>query len=200
MGLFEVLGEFVNWLGTLLPRWALIRSTQGAVVFHRKGERIIRGPKIIWWLPCMSDLEIIPVKRQVIDLPPQTLMTKNVEADEAAGIVAQKGVSVIAGAVVVYDVEDVGKYLVDNHDADQSLVEVAGAAVRDAIVCKTLDEIQETDGRKKIDGRLTSHAQETLKVFGVRIERMRLTDFSTAQIINYVGALIPGVLQEETED
>ena len=62
-----------------------------------------------------------------------------------------------------------------------------------------MDEIQEKDGRKKIDGQLTSYAQKPLKSFGIEIERMRLTDFSTAQIINYVGAMpiLPQTPEEE---
>ena len=181
-----MLGEFVHWLGTLLPRWGLVRSTHGGVVFHRKGERILKGPCIYWWLPCISDSEIVPVRRQVIDLAPQTLTTKD-------------GTPVIAGAVVVYDIQDVRKFLVENTDALESMTEVAGAALRDAVTARTLDEIQKND-RKTTDNALTKSAKDHLAEFGVRIERMRLTDFAPAQIINYVGAPMIGAPAEETEE
>lgn len=186
MNLFSVLGDLVNWLGSLLPRWGLVRSTEAGVVFHRKGQRILKGPRLFWWLPCISEVEIVPVVRQVIDLIPQTLMTK-------------EGKSVIAGAIVVYAVADVHKYLVENHDAERSLAEVANAALREAIVSKTLAEIQEND-RKTMDNALTRAAKDHLAEFGVEIERMRLTDFSTAQIVNYVGAPLGMPPQEETEE
>ncbi|CAK9074188.1 Band 7 protein CG42540 [Durusdinium trenchii] len=168
MDLFGALGSLLEWMGSLLPRWALVRSTEGAVVFHRKGERVISGPKIVWWLPCVSDMELCEVNRQTVELAPQTLMTKD-------------GKTVIAGGVVVFKVVDVRVFLVDNYDATDALAEVAAFALRDAIVGKTMEEIQETDGRKKIDGRLTSFAQEALGIFGIEVEYMRLTDFSTAR-------------------
>ena len=155
-------------------------------MFHRKGERILKGPRIYWWLPCISDSEIVPVRRQVIDLAPQPLTTKD-------------GRSVIAGAVVVYDIQDVRKFLVENTDAAESLAEVAGAALRDAIVSRTLDEIQKND-RKTTDNALTKAAKDHLAEFGVRIERMRLTDFAPAQIINVIGTPMFGAPAEEIEE
>lgn len=173
MDVFAVLGDFLQWVGSLLPRWKLICTTEGAVVFRRRGEKIVRGPKIVWWIPCVSDLEVIPIVRQVIDLHPQTLTTKDSHP-------------VIAGAVVVYDVQDVRKFLVENFDAEQSIAEVAGAALRETIVDKTFDEIQDNP-RKTTDNALSRAASDHLSEYGVRVERMRLTDFAKARIINFVG-------------
>ncbi len=154
-------------------------------MFSRKKDRVFRGPRIIWWLPCVSDLEIITVVRQVVDLEPQTLMTKD-------------GKPVVAGAVVVYTIEDVSRYLIENHDAERSVAEVAGAALRESIVVRPLAEIQENE-RKKVDNALTRTAGDHLAEFGILVERMRLTDFSTAQIMNYVG-VAPFAPYTETED
>lgn len=184
MDVFTALGEGLHWIVSLLPRWQLLRSTEAAVRFGRTGNKTFKGPKLIWWLPCLQDLEIVPVVRQVIDLEPQTLMT----ADEQ---------TVIAGGVVVYRITDVEKYLVENWDAEQSIQEVACAALREAIVGKKVPEIQEND-RKKVDNDLTRKAKDHLEEFGADVERMRLTSFSKAQIINYVGAT-PLVPQEHEE-
>lgn len=186
MDLLSVFGEFFHFLGTLFPRWHLIRSTEGGVVFRRNGERIVNGPRLIWWLPCVSDLETVPIVRQVIDLEPQTLMTKD-------------DVQVVASGVVVYDIDDVRKYLVENYDAELSLAEVASAALREVIVGARLEEIQRNT-RKTMDNALTKAAKEHLAEFGVRVERMRLTDFSKAMVVNYVGAGAGGYVPSEEED
>lgn len=185
MNLLSVFGEFFTWLGSLFPRWELVRSNEASVVFGRGGEKVRRGPQIFWWWPCVSDVETVPVVRQVIDLPPQTLMTRDSQ-------------TVIAGGVVVYSITDVRKFLVENHDADESAAEVAGAALRDAIVGRDLQEIQ-ANNRQTTDNALTRAARDHLAEFGVEVERMRLTNFSTAQIINYVGAT-PLALANDEED
>lgn len=175
MDLFSALGDLLHWLGNLLPRWQLLRSTEAGVRFGRRGNVLLKGPRIVWWLPCVQDLETVPVARQVIDLEPQTLMTSDNQ-------------TIIAGGVIVYTITDLEKYLVENYDAESSIEEVACAALRDAIVTKELGEIQKNN-RKTVDNDLTRQAKDHLEEFGIEVERMRLTNFSTAKIINHVGAM-----------
>lgn len=174
-GALNWIGELVEYLGSWIPRPEIVRATERGVAFwFGKWVRVVNpGWRLNW--PALMELETTPVVRQVLDLEPQTLMTKD-------------GRPVIAGGVVVFKIQDVRAYLVENYDADDAIGEVASAALRDAIVGRSLEEIQETDGRKSIDKRLSSIAQEALTPFGVVVEYVRLTHFAEAQVINYVGA------------
>jgi len=172
---FEWIGDSLTWAADWLPRPRIVRLTEGGIQFWFGSRvRVVKpGWRLDW--PALADLEIVPTARQTLNLEPQTLMT----ADNRP---------VVAGGVVVYRVSDVRCYLVDNVDAEEGIAEAARAALRDAITDETLDQIQETDGRKKINNRLAKAAQGLLTSFGVSVEYVRLTDFSTAQVLNVVGA------------
>lgn len=174
MDFMTALGEFVRYLGEWIPRPRIVRLTDGGVRFwFGRWASVVRpGWRLEW--PAFMELEIVPVVRQVTQLTPQTLFTKDSKP-------------VIAGAVIVWSIEDVRKYLVENYEAEDSVTEVAGYAVRDAIVGKTLDQIQETDGRSSIDRSLLAEASKALAKFGVKVETMRLTDFAPARVLNLVG-------------
>jgi regulator of protease activity HflC (stomatin/prohibitin superfamily) len=175
MDFFTVIGEAVRYLGEWIPRPRIVRLTDGGVRFWfgRWVSVVQPGWRLEW--PAFMELEIVPVVRQVTQLAPQTLFTRDSKP-------------VIAGAVIVWSIEDVRKYLVENYEAEDSVTEVAGYAVRDAIVGKTLDQIQETDGRSSIDRSLLAAASKALAMFGVKVEVMRLTDFAPARVLNLVGA------------
>jgi regulator of protease activity HflC (stomatin/prohibitin superfamily) len=175
MDFMTVLGEIVRYLGEWIPRPRIVRLTDGGIRFwFGKWASVVRpGWRLEW--PAVMELEIVPVVRQVTQLTPQTLFTRDSRP-------------VIAGAVIVWSIEDVHKYLVENFEAEDSVTEVAGYAVRDAIVGKTLEQIQETDGRRGIDRSLLAEASKALAKFGVKVEVMRLTDFAPARVLNLVGA------------
>lgn len=174
MDFMTVLGEIVRYLGEWIPRPRIVRLTDGGIRFWfgRWASVVHPGWRLEW--PAVMELEIVPVVRQVTQLAPQTLFTRDSKP-------------VIAGAVIVWSIEDVRKYLVENYEAEDSVTEVAGYAVRDAIVGKTLEQIQETDGRSSIDRALLSAASKALAMFGVKVETMRLTDFAPARVLNLVG-------------
>jgi len=175
MDVMTVLGEIIRYLGEWIPRPRIVRLTDAGIRFwFGKWASVVRpGWRLEW--PAFMELEVVPVVRQVTQLVPQTLFTKDSRP-------------VIAGAVIVWSIEDVRKYLVENYEAEDSVTEVAGYAVRDAIVGKTLEQIQETDGRRGIDRALLAEASKALVKFGVKVEIMRLTDFAPARVLNLVGA------------
>lgn len=182
---FEWIGEALTWVADWLPRPRIVCLNEGGVQFWFGSRvRVVKpGWRLDW--PAIATLEIIPVARQVLNLEPSTLTTAD-------------GHAVIAGGVVIFKVADVRKYLVDNIDADEGIAEAARMALRDAVVGKSFQEIQESDGRKKVDTRLTAAAQATLEPFGVSVERLSLTDFAKAQVLNVVGAAqVPYFPQEE---
>jgi regulator of protease activity HflC (stomatin/prohibitin superfamily) len=183
---FEWIGEALTWVADWLPRPRIVCLNEGGVQFWFGSRvRVVKpGWRLDW--PAIATLEIIPVARQTLNLEPQTLMTSDSHP-------------VVAGGVVVYRVSDVQRFLVSNVDADDGIAEAARAALRDAITDATLAQIQESDGRKKIDRRLADGAQKLLESFGVSVEYVRLTDFSTAQVLNVVGAPSAPYIPSEDE-
>lgn len=177
--MLDTIGSFLESFASLFPRLFIVRKTEEGIKF-KKGEIVIKlGPGLHIYWPLVSEIEVVPVVRQTLNLNSQTLMT-------------QDGITVIASGVVVYTIKNITTYLVENYDAEESIAEVASGSVRDVIVNRTLKDIQE-NSRNTTDRALTKAASEVLDVFGIEVEYLRLTDFAKARIINIVGAqpLIP---------
>ncbi len=183
MGLFDILGQMVSVLLSFVPRPVIVRATHKAVKFKWGRSKII-NPGWRWFWPLTTEIDLIVVVSQPLELPPQTLMTAD-------------GKSVVVGGVALYHIEDVHAYAVENFDADEAMGEVAGSAIRDAVVSKTLAELQESDGRKAINKTLMALAKVELERYGVVIEYFKLTDLSTCVVQNIVGASVAIPLAEE---
>ena len=167
------IGELFAWFADLFPRWLIVRATESGVKFQcGKHVRVLK-PGIRWYWPAFTDIETETVVRQTLNLDAQTLMTED-------------GKTVIASGVIVFHITDIIKFLVENFDADEAIAEVAGSALRKFVISKTVDEIQK--GRAAMDNALTKETQKLLTDFGVEVEYARLVSFSTARVINFVGA------------
>lgn len=169
---FGWIGEFVHWLAAFVPRWTLVRATERGVKFLPGGKTKEVGPGIQWYWPASTELETMPVVRQVLDTQPQTLMTKDNKPVYVSG-------------VVIYSISDLHTFLVDNYDAQDNLDDLVQMAIRKAIVNRTFDQIQQA--RADVDNILTKEASKALEPFGVSVEAARLTDFSLARVANIVG-------------
>lgn len=172
------IGEIFEWIGEFIPRWELVRATEGCVKFLPGGKTKVLGPGIHWYWPATTELETVPVVRQVADCQPQTLMTKDNEPVYVSGI-------------VIYTISNLHAYMVENYDADDNMDDVLQTAIRKAIVNRTFEQIQEA--RADVDNILTREAQKALVEFGIEVEAARLTDFAKARVSNLVGAGLTSV-------
>ena len=133
MELLASFNQFIQLLVSFIPRFTVVRKTDRGVKFVRGKKVKVLEPGLRWYWPLVTEIEVVNVQRQVLKLPVQTLYT----SDEK---------TVIAGGVVVYSIEDIYKYLVENYDAEDSIAEVAAACLRDIVISKTVKEIQRTPG------------------------------------------------------
>lgn len=185
MNPFNILGELLQHLLSFIPRFRVVPAWQGGVLFVR-GSRVKEFKSgLVWYWPLWTVPLTAPVNRQVLSLEPETVTTKDGKA------------CIIAG-VITYQVTDVVKYLVENYDADESISEVASACLREVVVDQPLSEIQKNN-RKKIDNALTKECKELLEGFGVEVERVRITSFAEAKVVNVIGTGL-GVVPTEDED
>jgi len=173
MSFLDVLGQLVDAVLSFIPRPEVVRATHKAVKF-KWGKAVIVEPGWRWWWPLTTEMETHVVVSQPLELPPQTLMTKD-------------GQSVVVSGVALYHVDMLRAYAVDNYDSDESMAEVAGSAIRDVVVSKTLAELQEPDGRKAANKTLEAQARQELSRYGVEIEYFKLTDLSVCRVLNLVG-------------
>ena len=163
----------VDSIGKLIPRLKLITARDGGVKFKRAGKVKILTPGLYMYWPVVTTLEVYPVKRQVLNLPYQSLMTKDLKP-------------IISAGVIVYTIEDLYKYAVENYDSIEAITEMGCAAIRSVIITKTLAELQ-SNNSNTIDNALTKSAQQEFASFGINVLYVRLTDFSTAKVLNLVG-------------
>lgn len=171
--MLEALSSFLTSLGKFIPRLHIVRKTERAVLFRRGRIAKVVEPGLVLYWPLVTDIVWASVVKQTIDLPNLTLMSKDNK-------------TVIASGLVVYEISDIYKYLVENYDCDKSISEIACAAIRDVIVDKTVDEIQ-GNNRNTIDTALSKNCREALKEYGIQVNRVRLTNFSVARVINILG-------------
>lgn len=184
---FGWIADLVETFTSFFPHLIIVQKTEAGVKFVRGKHVKVLKPGLRWYWPLVTNKEVVPIVRQVINLRCQTLMTKD-------------GKTVIASAVIIYRVSDVEAFLVENHDADEAIAEVAVAALRDAIVEETLEELQRNN-RKKIDNRLTRQGKDMLQPFGVDVEAVRLTSFAPAATYSVIGGttILPIASEEDDE-
>lgn len=176
MNLFDILGQMVGVLLRFVPRPVNVRHTHKAIKFKWGKVKIIE-PGWRWWWPITTEVDLHVVVSQPLGLAPQTLMTSD-------------GQSIVVGGVTLYHVIDLHAYAVENHDADEAMAEVAGSAIRDVVVSKTLAALQESDGRKDINRTLLALAKLELERYGVEVEYFKLTDLSTCRVQNLIGSAV----------
>lgn len=157
-------GDLARYLAQLLPRWVHVAETEQAVMF-RRGGHVLRRPGVHFYWPLWTQVTVHPVVRQVVAVPPQGLVT----LDERA---------VVVDAVLTFSICDLERFLVDNYDAEESLGDVAQAAVRRAVCSQSFPAIQEA--RAQLDKVLTREATKVMRPFGVEVEVLRLRTFVPA--------------------
>lgn len=168
------IGDLVRYFARLVPRLQLVRITERSVKFSRSKAREV-GPGLHWWWPVTTEMDVYPVVRQVVSLEQQMIQTS-------------EGKTIVVDGVIVYSIEDLYTFCVENHDAEENMAELAQAGMRKAVLSTPLEEIN--GGRAKFDNRLTTEAQKSLAGFGVAIESMRLQSFTEGNVVIHAGAAV----------
>jgi len=173
-GVFAWLNEAMLWIGQWIPRLLIVLSSERGIRYRNGRDVAILEPGLRVYWPIATKCQVVNVMRQVLNLSTQTLTTKD-------------GKPVIVSGLVVYRIEDVELYLVDNHDADAGIDEVTCAEIRTVLIGLSLEEVQAERTSNRLDGRLKRAAAKSLKPFGVAVEECRLTDFAPARVLSIAG-------------
>jgi regulator of protease activity HflC (stomatin/prohibitin superfamily) len=172
---FGWLDDLVRGLLQLVPRPLLVKATHAGVMFTRSRARRI-GPGLHWYWPVWSEALTYPVKRQSLNLPPQTLLLKD-------------GETVVVSVAVVYDIDDVYRALVETYELLDTIRDVAQAAVKQVLLGKTLAALR--DEQQGLDTELTRRARSLLHPYGIRVIRAYVTDLAKTRVYRVFGATPP---------
>ena len=183
--MFDWINDIAGWIGDLIPEWDLLLLTDGAVKFKPGGRTVVLKPgHIYWWWPVTSQVSIIGVRRQTLSFN-QRLTTKD-------------GVTISVNFVIVFEIEDVYKALVDTHDFEDTIEEVAQKLTIQPIMSRDFDEIR-TDMAESNEMRneLTRGARTVLSPYGVRVLDSYVSDFTETRVFSHEGSGL--AIEEEDE-
>lgn len=173
MAAFEWLGQIIEALGKFIPRLLTVRATHGGVKWVRGHKvRPLKPGLHVYW-PITTDTEVIVTARQTLNLPPQTVMTKDL-------------VKLVVSAVAIYSISDVVQAIGHmNWDVDGTVGDISQAAVMEVITSTDYATVTaEVVG--SVEQRLTKTAAKRLRRYGVRIHRCALTDLSQCSVIRLI--------------
>lgn len=184
------IGELVAWFAQWVPRWALCPPTHRGVKFvgsfFKRSQMTVQRiePGLYWWWPAATEVYTIPVVRQSVDLPTQSLDTKN-------------GHALMVSTVLVVEITDIVKALTKNYDIDDTIKEVGAAAAVDCVATRELGTFRRDFAKGTIEQELLEQAQKLLRRYGVKVIDARFTDCCVHKPIRVEGGGATVVPTEE---
>lgn len=171
---FAWIGRLAEFFGAFFPRLLIVKSSHRAVKYVFGKRVVLLEPGIHCYWPIVTEVEIVPVVRQVLDLTAHILETSD-------------GIPVVSGGLVCYEIDDAEVFLADNENAYESIDDVATAAIRDVVISGKYEDLRK--GGRRFDRRLTNRVQRLLRPFGVSVEYARLNDFARVRPVHLSGGL-----------
>lgn len=159
------IGEIVNWFGQWIPRWVVVNTTHGWVKWVKGGKVISGGAGVVWYWPATTNLAMHPIARQTMNLPSQILETTDNR-------------TFVIGGVVTYEITDLEKVLAHTYDPDQTIEDIAQAAITDACSGRTWQELRDGINSGKFYIAMRQQLAKELQAFGVRVIKARISDFA----------------------
>lgn len=177
--IFGLLGQILEGLFSVVPRLVIIRATHNGVKWRHGKEPLPVKPGLTVYWPLVTEMEMLVVARQTLNLPTQVLMTRDKK-------------QVVVGAFVVYKIADIVQAIGErNWDVETTVADITQAAIVEEITRRDLDDLLAgvAGGKEsELNKALTANCKSELRQFGVYINRAGLTDFSTCRVHKVLGA------------
>lgn len=165
---FAWIGQIMEWLGKLIPRLLIVRRTHAGVKFVGGSKIVELKPGLHFYWPITTEVEVMPVARQTHNLLTQVLMTKD-------------GKSIVIGAVVIYEINNIVDALSNNWDVSDTISDVTQMAVVNVVNGWDFADLQKELGAK-VENELSIETRKQLKPFGVKVIRCGVSDFSLCRV------------------
>jgi regulator of protease activity HflC (stomatin/prohibitin superfamily) len=165
--MWESIGNIFTTFGSIFPRIMYVKPYELGIKFTWGRKVTIVNPGWCFYWPIATQVDIIPVVRQIINLPFQTLTTKDHK-------------SIIISGVLIYKIADIKKYTLSNYDTIESITEIARSAIKDITIQNDLNTLLEAE----ID---IDYTQKNLINMGIEVESIKITDIALTRVINLVN-------------
>jgi len=165
------INDLARWFARLIPHWRVVTEAQGGVAFVRGKAQLIE-PGIFWWWPAWTEVHIQEVVRQTLNLPAQSLMSRD-------------GKQIAVSGIVVYEITDPLTAFVKVHDLDDAIRDISLASIKSVFWGWTLDQMYTKAG--ELDEVLCGQCRENLSGWGVKIHKVFLSDLSDAFVVRHLG-------------
>jgi len=186
MNLGTFMQRLFEFITRWLPRYCIVPATHGGVAFVRgKYKREVR-PGLCWYWPIWTELTIMPLAAQVLNLQNQTLIMRR----------GKQPVSVVVGAILEYEVHDPVKAFGERYNLDDSIKNLALMAVKETFWNQTLSIA--VGGLEKYETKLKRTLSGKLRRYGVRVLSVGLSDFAACKVYKFMGEerIVPSALVE----
>lgn len=194
-GAFAWLNAVFEYFWRLIPDLRIIPSTHAGVAFVRGKPRAIAPGRLYFYWPMWTQVVVVPVVRQTLNLPSQVIMTSR---PDGAGPDSDRPLCV--SAIVVYEITGILKALTRVHDLDEAISDLSLAMVKRTLCGQTYEEIYRD--REQIDRAIRKELARKLADFGVKVHNVFLSDISTCRVFKVLGDTRAGYLpaQEDKEE
>ena len=171
MHALDWIGYIIEWIGNFIPRIAHIKKTHKGVMYTRSGAKIVDAGMHVY-LPLWTSLELYPIKRQTLNIPPQTLTTKN-------------GETLLVAVAVIYYINDVYRALVGTYELQDTISDICQQSVKYCILQHSFDEI--IQNQEEIDEEICADISSSVIDYGVGIENAFITDIAKVKVLKIVS-------------
>jgi len=173
-GPLAFLNDFFSWAVTYLPNLELMQVNYGGVKFLPGGKVKVIEPGLYVYWPLTTNVKEIPIRRQSIEVQ-QELTTKD-------------QITVMVKTVIVFQVDDVTKALVQTFDFDDTTEEMGQKGTVGAVMSRNFEQVltDMTEGND-IRNEVTQGARSALRPFGVKVEDAFISSFAETQVFSHAG-------------
>jgi regulator of protease activity HflC (stomatin/prohibitin superfamily) len=170
---------FLQWLNDLVyffakffPHILIVRSTHGGVRFRRGNPILIEGGKVIVYWPIVTQVVILPLRRQTNELALQILTTHD-------------GRTVAVGGIVIYQVSDVFKAVVNAWNIYRVVDDTAQMILANLIPNHVYEDIQKD--LDEFNGIFEREITPKLAEYGIEVEEAGLMNFAECFAFRNIG-------------
>ena len=144
----------------------VVREWERAVVLRLGRFLRTKGPGIIFLIPFVDRPIIVDLRINTVDVPPQTILTKD-------------NVTVSVDAVVYYKVIDPQKAVLAVYNYNVAVLNLAQTSLRDIVGQMELDEL--LSKREEINKRLQEILDVTTEGWGIKVTAVTIRDIRISQ-------------------
>ena len=183
MDVFSIIGEVIRSILKVIPKLVIIRTTHEGVKFKygsivtkvssTNGLGLLKKTGIHMYWPLITEIEVIPIKRQTADLHSQYLSTKD-------------NVTIGLSGILVYEISDVVKTLTACFNYEETIPELALASIKKVVITYDYKHLHEQGNL--VDKHLTKEMRVFLKPYGVKVISVCLSDFSKCRVLALWGS------------